>query len=205
MLSYKTVEPHTLELLKKLSQETFLSKARLVGGTSLALQYGHRMSVDLDFFGDIENDSEAIREVLSNIGSLYVFKETTNIKIYSVNDVKVDFVNYKYPWIDSAIEKDGLCLASPKDIAAMKINAVEGRGTKKDFIDMYFLLQHYTLEEILTFYATKYPENSQFRALMSLSYFEDAENELMPTMFANIEWDDMKQFILNKVTHINPY
>lgn len=200
MLSYKVVEPHTLELLKKLSQEFFLSKARLVGGTALALQYGHRMSIDLVFFGDIENDSETIRETLSDIGSLSIIKETTNIKIYLVNGIKVDFVNYKYPWIDSVVEEDGLHLASPKDIAAMKINAVEGRGTKKDFIDMYFLLQHYTLKEILTFYAEKHPENSQFRALMSLSYFEDAENELTPKMFVNIGWDDMKQFILNKVT-----
>ena len=85
----------------------------------------------------------------------------------------------------------------------MKINPVEGRGTKKDFIDMYFLLQHYTLEDILKFYAEKYPENSIFRGLMSLSYFEDAEDELMPTMFSNIEWNDMKLFILDKVSAIH--
>lgn len=203
MLSYKTIEPHTLELLKRLIQEPFLSKARLVGGTALALQYGHRMSVDLDFFGNIENDSQLIKNVLRNIGTLSVFKETANIKIYSVDGIKVDFVNYTYPWIDSAIEKDGLRLASPKDIAAMKINAVEGRGTKKDFIDMYFLLKHYTLKQILTFYAEKYPENSQFRALMSLTYFEDAEDELMPKMFSNVEWEDMKCYISEKVSTLN--
>lgn len=200
MLSYKTVEPHTLELLKKLIQEPFLSEARLVGGTALALQYGHRMSVDLDFFGNIENDSHLIKTVLRKIGTLSIFKESANIKIYSVDGIKVDFVNYTYPWIDSAIEKDGLRLASPKDIAAMKINAVEGRGTKKDFIDMYFLLKHYTLKEILTFYAEKYPENSQFRALMSLTYFEDAENEIMPKMFSNTKWEDMKCYISDKVS-----
>ena len=199
MFSYKTIEPHTLELLKKLTAEPFLAKARLVGGTALALQYGHRMSIDLDFFGDIKEDSIVIRDILRTIGPISVYKETTNIKIYSVNGIKVDFVNYKYPWIDSVIEKDGLRLASPKDIAAMKINAIEGRGTKKDFIDMYFLLQHYTLDDILKFYAEKYPENSIFRGLMSLSYFEDAEDELMPKMFSNIRWDDMKQFILDKV------
>jgi predicted nucleotidyltransferase component of viral defense system len=199
MLSYKTIEPHTLELLKRLTAEPFLAKARLVGGTALALQYGHRMSIDLDFFGDIKEDSIVIRDILRTIGPISVYKETTNIKIYSVNGIKVDFVNYKYPWIDSVIEKDGLRLASPKDIAAMKINAIEGRGTKKDFIDMYFLLQHYTLDDILKFYAEKYPENSIFRGLMSLSYFEDAEDELMPKMFSNIQWDDMKQFILDKV------
>ena len=203
MLSYKTIEPHTLELLKKLTQEPFLAKTRLVGGTALALQYGHRMSIDLDFFGEIEEDNTTIREILRKIGSISVYKETTNIKIYSINGIKVDFVNYKYPWIDTVIEKDGLRLASPKDIAAIKINAVEGRGTKKDFIDMYFLLQHYTLEDILKFYAEKYPENSIFRGLMSLSYFEDAEDELMPTMFSNIEWNDMKLFILDKVSAIH--
>lgn len=157
------------------------------------------MSIDLDFFGNIEDDNIAIREILNSIGPLSVFKETANIKIYSVNGIKVDFVNYKYPWIDSVVEKDGLRLASPKDIAAMKINAIEGRGTKKDFIDIYFLLQHYILEEILAFYARKYPENSLFRALMSLSYFEDAEEQLMPKMFSSIEWKDMKQLILKKV------
>ncbi len=203
MLSYKTIEPHTLELLKQLTQEPFLAKTRLVGGTALALQYGHRMSIDLDFFGEIEEDNTTIREILRKIGPISVYKETTNIKIYSINGIKVDFVNYKYPWIDTVIEKDGLRLASPKDIAAMKINAVEGRGTKKDFIDMYFLLQHYTLEDILKFYAEKYPENSIFRGLMSLTYFEDAENELMPTMFSNIKWNDMKLFILNKVSAIH--
>ncbi len=204
MLSYKTVEPHTLELLKKLTKEPFFAETRLVGGTALALQYGHRMSIDLDFFGNIEDDNIAIREILNNIGTISVFKETTNIKIYSINGIKVDFVNYsRYAWIDSAIEEDGLRLASPKDIAAMKINAIEGRGTKKDFIDMYFLLQHYTLEEILAFYANKYPENSLFRALMSLSYFEDAEEQLMPKMFSNIEWREMKQFILNRTAMIS--
>lgn len=199
MLSYKTVEPHTLELLKRLTQEDLLSEARLVGGTSLALQYGHRMSVDLDFFGNIEEDNTTIQEMLSDIGTLSVLKESKHIKIYLINGIKVDFVHYKYAWISPAIEKDGLRLASPQDIAAMKINAIEGRGTKKDFIDMYFLLQHYSLEDILTFYAKKYPEHSQFRALMSLSYFEDAEEQLMPKMFSDIGWEEMKRFILDRV------
>lgn len=199
MLSYKTVEPNTLELLRKLTQEPFLKEARLVGGTALALQYGHRMSVDLDFFGIIDDDNMLIREALSKIGKISIIKESTHIKIYLIDNIKVDFVNYTYPWIDCPIIKDGIHLASPKDIAAMKINAIEGRGTKKDFIDMYFLLQHYSLANILNFYAKKYPDNSLFRALMSLSYFEDAENQLMPKMFSPVNWEEMKQFISNKV------
>ena len=79
MLSYQTVNSHTLELLKKLTNEEFLSKARLVGGTALALQYGHRISIDLDFFGNIEEDNETIKEVLINIGKLSVIKESKNI------------------------------------------------------------------------------------------------------------------------------
>ena len=77
----------------------------------------------------------------------------------------------------------------------MKINAAEGRGTKKDFIDIYFLLQHYSLSDILAFYSQKYPEYSKFRALMSLTYFEDAENQLMPKMFNHVSWETVKKEI----------
>ena len=135
MLSFQTVESNTLELLRKLSSLTFLKDARLVGGTALALQYGHRQSVDLDFFGQIQEEPEVIKEQLRGIAPIKVIKESGNIKIYVVADVKVDFVNYSYSWIDAPVIEDGLTLASPKDIAAMKINAIEGRGTKKDFID----------------------------------------------------------------------
>lgn len=90
MLSYQTVNSHTLELLKKLTNEEFLSKARLVGGTALALQYGHRISIDLDFFGNIEEDNETIKEVLINIGKLSVIKESKNIKIYILDDIKIN-------------------------------------------------------------------------------------------------------------------
>ena len=203
MLSYQTVNSHTLELLKKLTNEEFLSKARLVGGTALALQYGHRISIDLDFFGNIEEDNETIKEVLINIGKLSVIKESKNIKIYILDDIKIDFVNYRYNWLDPAIEENGIRLASPRDIAAMKINAIEGRGTKKDFIDIYFLLQHYSLENILKFYADKYPDNSQFRALMSLTYFEDAEEQFMPEMLVAIDWDRIKSFIIDKLATLS--
>ena len=84
----------------------------------------------------------------------------------------------------------------------MKINAIEGRGSRKDFIDIYFLLQHYSLNQILQFYQRKYPENSVFRALMSLTYFDDAEQQDMPTMFSDKTWTEMKQYIVNQVKNI---
>ena len=203
MLSYQTVESYTLELLKKLMAEPSLTGTRLVGGTSLVLQYGHRNSIDLDFFGTIDDDPLSIRECLETIGHVSVLKETKSIRIYDLDKVKIDFVDYsRYQWLTEAITEDGLRLASPKDIAAMKVNAIEGRGTRKDFVDIYFLLQHYSLDEILGFYQEKYPEHSVFRALMSLSYFEDAEKQMMPKMFSKVSWDEMKAYIIKEVEKI---
>ena len=203
MLSYQTVEPHTLELLKKLMAEPSLTGMRLVGGTSLALQYGHRSSIDLDFFGTLDDDPLSIRECLEGIGHVSVLKETKTIRIYNLDKVKIDFVDYsRYQWLTEAVTEDGLRLASPQDIAAMKVNAIEGRGTRKDFVDIYFLLQHHSLDEILGFYQEKYPEHSVFRALMSLSYFEDAEKQMMPRMFSKVSWDEMKAHIIKEVEKI---
>lgn len=203
MLSYHTVEPHTLELLKRLSGKDFLAESRLVGGTALALQYGHRMSVDLDFFGKIEADNIDIKEQLQDVGKLSVIKESRNINVFVIDGVKVDFINYPYQWIDEAVVDETVLLASPRDIAAMKVNAIEGRGSKKDFIDLYFLLQHYSIQDILGFYAKKYPEYSIFRALMSLTYFEDAESQFMPQMFTNVSWEEIKNTLRKAVAEVS--
>ena len=197
MLSYHAVTSHTLELLNRLSSELASTDLRLVGGTALALQYGHRNSVDLDFFGTLDDGVLNLHEVLNYIGRYEVIKETAHIRVYILEGVKIDFVDYsQYPWIDAPVMEDGLCLASPRDIAAMKINAIEGRGSRKDFIDIYFLLQHYSLNEILGFYQQKYPNYSIFRALKSLSFFADAEAQLMPIMYSSISWEEMKQQVL---------
>ena len=142
MLSFQTVYPDTLELLNKLSQTPILQDMRLVGGTSLALQYGHRRSVDLDFFGKTTDDADELTEAIhDSVGKLAILSVSKKIRVYSINNVKVDIVNYDYPWIDNAIVENGLTLASPKDIAAMKVNAIIGRGTKKDFIDITLTMQ----------------------------------------------------------------
>lgn len=132
-----------------------------------------------------------------------MLKETQRIRIYSVDGIKVDFVYYScYPWLAEIVLEDGIRLASTKDIAAMKINAIEGRGTRKDFVDIYFLLQHYSLKEILEFYKAKYPNYSDFRALMSLTYFEDAEVQPLPKMFDSTTWSDMQNVIISKVREL---
>ena len=136
MLQYQTIEPGTLQLLKSLQSMTMFQGLRLVGGTALALQLGHRKSIDLGLFGTIEADPLEIREALEESHTVSVVKESKNIHIYLVDGVKVNFVNYRYPWIDEPIIDSDITLASIKDIAAMKIAAVIGRGTKKDFIDI---------------------------------------------------------------------
>lgn len=200
MLSHKTIEPGTLELLKSLMLEPEFSLLRLVGGTSLALQYGHRVSINLDFFGKIQTDDDTIKSILHKYGTLKVIKESANIKVYILNNIKIDIVNYNYKWIDAPLIEEDIRLATPKDIAAMKVNAIAGRGSKKDFIDMYFLLQHYSLSDIISFYEEKYPESSVFRALMSLTYFEDAEEQIMPKMFSETSWDTIKEHIIKTVS-----
>lgn len=200
MLSFCTVEPDTLELLKELTQEPFLKDCRLVGGTALALQYGHRKSVDLDFFGSFSLTGDQLFNKLEKYGAVTRHQNITHVKVFSINGVKVDIVDYSmYQWIDEAVVEDGLRLASPKDISALKINAIEGGGSKKDFIDVYFLLKHYSLQDILGFYSKKYPNFSIYRALMSLTYFADADKQELPAMIKPFDWEKAKTFISKKV------
>lgn len=200
MLSIQTIHPNTLELLKNLASQPELAQTRLVGGTALALQYGHRQSIDLDFFGALPEDKDELVEMTRRVGNVLVTNRSKMIVQTVVNQVKVDFVDYsRYAWIDDPVQGDGFLLASDKDIAAMKVNAIIGRGTRKDFIDLYVLLQHYSLTEIMEFYKQKYPEFSEYRALLSMTYFEDAEMQDMPKMFIDTPWDEMKSTIIQAV------
>ena len=200
MLQYKTIYPATLQLLKELQSLELLGQCRLVGGTALALQLGHRNSVDLDFFGTVPETSEDILDLLRENHSVTIINESKNIHIYLIDGVKVDIVNYKYDWIDTSVEEEGIRLAGVKDIAAMKVAAIIGRGTKKDFIDLYFLLKRFSMKEILDLYLRKYSDGSLFIAFKSLSYFEDAEVDPMPVMFEDVEWSDVKSLIRESIT-----
>lgn len=195
MLHYETIIPETHSLLEKLSALPVLEDARLVGGTALALQLGHRTSVDLDFFGRINADSEELREILREVGRVEVASVSKNINIFWINGVKVDMVNYPYPWLDLPIVEDGVRLASLNDIAAMKVSAIVNRGTKKDFIDLYTLLQHFALDEILDMYSRKYSDGSLFIVMKSLTYFDDAETDPMPNVLNDTTWETVKDFL----------
>lgn len=190
MLQFQTVSEELYRLLKFIQRQPTFSDLRLVGGTALALQYGHRESVDLDFFGSL--DLEDVGILLKPYGSVQLIRNSTNIKIYIVNGIKVDFVNYPYAWIDEAVLEEGLVLASDKDIAAMKIAAITGRGSKKDFMDLYFLLKKYSLAQIISFYIQKFPDATKLIALKSLVYFADADAEPTPKMIHKVSWEEAK-------------
>jgi hypothetical protein len=192
MLQTKSVQPKLLELLICLMQEEEFKDFIIVGGTSLALQIGHRISIDIDLFGACEIDELLFIETLEKYGKVNVLKKSKNILICSVDGIKVDFVNYKYPLIDNYTIIDNIRLASIKDIAAMKLNAIAGRGSKKDFIDLYFLLKFHTLEQIIGYYLQKYSDGSEFMVKKSLTYFEDADLEETPVLFEEMDWLEIK-------------
>ena len=100
------------------------------------------------------------------------------------------------------MEEDNLTLASPKDIAAMKLSAITNRGTKKDFIDVYELLNHFSLEQMFGFYREKYTDAIPFMTLKSLTWFEDAEDDPMPFMLKKYSWDDVKEKIITEVNRL---
>lgn len=202
MLQYQTIYPATLQLLKDLQLLELLKECRLVGGTALALQLGHRRSVGLDFFGTVPQTPDELQDLLRENHDVTIVKESKNIHIYLIDGVKVDIVNYKYDWIDTPVEEDGIRLADVKDIAAMKVAAIIGRGTKKDFIDMNRLLQIFSLKEILDMYMQKYPDGSLFIAIKSLSYFEDAESDPMPFMFDDTDWGVVKANIREAIASV---
>lgn len=198
MLFYQTIAPATLELLKKLMNVPGFDKLRLVGGTALALQYGHRKSIDIDLFGKLAMDEYALSNAINQTGEVTTLHKTTNINIYSINGIKVDIVDYPYPWIDEMISIDGMRLASPKDISAMKLAAIVGRGSKKDFVDLYVLLKRFSLQDLLGFYERKFADGSVFMVIKSLTYFDDAEKETEnPIILSDISWLQVKTSILN--------
>ncbi|MBN1552627.1 nucleotidyl transferase AbiEii/AbiGii toxin family protein [bacterium] len=195
MLHFNTIDTETLELLRALLAISAFSDLRLAGDTGMALQIGHGKSIDVDLFGTIKADEFTITQELKAVGRIKLLNKSENIKIYTVNDIKVDLVNYPYPWLSEINSENNLRLAGIDDIAAMKLSAITNRVTKKDFVDIFFLLQSFSLTQMLDLYSQKYQDGSEFLVLKSLAYFNDAESDEMPYMLQQVSWPDVKQKI----------
>lgn len=142
MLHVETVEPDTLELLRRLMDRPYLSTFCLVGGTSLSLQIGHRRSIDLDLFSETDFDGdELLRSLAQDFQHIEVLTKMKGTLLTRIQGIKVDFLRFNYPMIRPLMTVGNLRLLTPEDIAPMKLDAIAGRGKKKDFYDIYFLLE----------------------------------------------------------------
>ncbi len=204
MLSKKTVEPSTLSLLIRLQQLTELKNFYLVGGTALALRYGHRISVDLDLFGPDLIQSDIINELTKEFGTEFQYEQSPNkwAMFCFIYNIKVDIIKYPHPLVFPIETNENIKLASSLDIAAMKINAILGRASKKDFWDIFELLQHFKLEEIINAHQKKYPSQMLLISIpQALSYFEDAEESENPICLKKRNWEEIKEGIQKTVSN----
>ncbi|MCD4789740.1 MAG: nucleotidyl transferase AbiEii/AbiGii toxin family protein [Bacteroidales bacterium] len=194
MLKYEAIYPGTLELLKKLMKLPGLDNFYLVGGTALALRIGHRISIDLDLFTHVEFSTQELISEIELLGSIKIIGEARNTLNVVIDGVEVDIIRHNYPLLEEIEIIDGLRLISKKDIAAMKLSAIARRGSKKDFYDVYFILQEFSIEELFEFYKLKYKSREMFHLVKSLVYFGEADLEPAPEMLIDVDWSNVKSF-----------
>ncbi len=203
MLQTRTVEPGTLELLKQLMLLPLSEPFFLVGGTALALQLGHRMSIDLDLFTTEPFNSSTLLETLATEFKISIELEEPNMLITNIEGIKVDFVKMGYPILFPTLLVEGIQMLDLRDIAPMKLKAIAQRGSKKDFFDIYFLLNIMPLETMISLFRQKFKMHEVFHILKSLSYFEDAEQSANPVVFdKSVTWKKVKVSINEAVKRI---
>lgn len=198
MLQTSTVYPDTLAILNRVMEMPALSSFNLVGGTALALQIGHRISIDLDLFTHQDYDDAVILDAVKNLGQVEIFVNKPPFLQLRVDDVKMDFLKFPYAFVQEYETIEGVRLVSVETIAVMKLLAVSRRGVKKDFYDLYFILERYTLAEIVYLFKVKLPNVDMFHILKSLTYFGDADPDPDPKMLIKVSWAVVKKTIIAK-------
>ena len=196
----QSLYPKTKQVLDRLKNISLFNDFYLAGGTGLALQLGHRKSIDLDFFTKTYPKRDTL---LSNLKIFRptIIQEALGTLDTTIDDVKVSFLEYKYPLLTSPINFEGVNLASVLDIAAMKLSAISSRGSKKDFIDIYFILKDFPLDQLFAYFEEKFEgvAYQKLHILKSLSFFDDAINEPQPDMLIDVDWEEVKASIENNV------
>lgn len=199
---WEALTPATREAFRQVSYLPFIKSFYLAGGTGLALHLGHRFSVDLDLFS---TDSESVN--LDQRTLIHKLLEHPSLEIIYDKDgtfssvwqgVGISFFRLpQYPIIQEPVLIDGIPLASIPEIGAMKLAAIIDRGTRKDMVDLYFILQHFSLETLFEVSAVKYKRVKSFavNALRAMAYFADAEALPMPRMMDKTSWTKMKKYL----------
>lgn len=203
MLQTQTVEPHTFSLLEELMALPALKDFALVGGTALSLLYGHRKSDDLDIFsmGPFENAS-LLTTLNRTFGKrILVEEKPPYFGIFCfIDEVKVDLVRHPHPLIRPMVTIGNTRMFSVEDIIAMKVQAVLGRGKKKDFWDIAELLQHFGVDDFVRFHKEKYSsQNLMITVPQAICYFQDAEDSEDPISLKGQTWASVKKRIRDKV------
>jgi predicted nucleotidyltransferase component of viral defense system len=200
MLHLTTLDATTYKLLQEIFRtEIIKNKFALAGGTSLALQIGHRKSIDLDLFSIEPFDVKELEIVLAtNQNFSFEYKGSNSRMLFSsINNIKCDFVQEPSSLLDPFIVEDEIKYFSVKDIAAMKFHTICGRGKKKDFFDVYALLQLSNKDTLLNWFSEKYDATQLYFFWRSILYFDDAENDPdingIPPFKKN--WQEIKEFI----------
>jgi len=194
MLHTETVEPETLELLRKLQSEEMLKDAYLVGGTSLALRLGHRKSIDLDLFIKEDYDNEELSYFLQKKYDFQVRVCRGWTLKGEIRNVKIDIISYKYDFVKEPEIIDGVKMLSIPDIIAMKLVAISDSGTRmKDFVDIAYLSTMYSLEDMLSFFSKKYPNSNPMTAAKGLTYFGDLDQKDIVDTAVKFSWNSVKK------------
>jgi predicted nucleotidyltransferase component of viral defense system len=194
-LQLQAVSPELWQLLNRLMAEAVLSDFYLVGGTALALQYGHRISVDIDLFTESAFDAVRLRERLTRRYQLVESTVEENTLTGLIDGIKCDCMAHQYSMVTGVQDYNGVRLIAVEDIAAMKLNAIANRGSKKDFWDLHELSRHFDREQVFSFYEKKYPRGSCWSVEKSLSYFLDADGEPDPICLKGLSWSQVKSEI----------
>lgn len=197
----EVLAPKARHLLPSLVRLAVAQGFYLAGGTALALQYGHRRSVDFDFFSRRGFSVLKVQASCTRLGDFTVVGTDRGTLHGVLSGVRLTFLHYPYRLLWPLLRYQTLRLADPRDIAAMKLQAVASRGSKKDFFDLYELLQHYTLADILGWFEKKYGRTAYDRLhlLKSLTYFIDAEAEPNLRLVREVSWGKVKRFIRQRV------
>ena len=204
MLHIETVEPHAFSVLKHLMEMPELNDLSLVGGTALSLIYGHRKSVDLDLFTNKPFENAEIVNALKNkFQDKFIMEDKPpRFGIFCfVDDVKIDIIRHPHPLIRPELNIDDIRMFSTEDIIAMKVQAILGRGKKKDFWDIAELLQHFSIADFIRFHKEKYStQNLLITVPQAITYFLDADESEDPISLKKQTWDGVKEFINKKVS-----
>lgn len=200
---WETVSSEMQNSLTWLGEQDFTSKFYLAGGTALALRFGHRKSVDLDFFSHLDDVHTNSRQ---NIGNLFAQRggeiiESTDGNLVLLSDnVRVGFFSYGYALLEPFSSLENIQIASVLDIGLMKLDALIGRGSRKDFYDLYMVAQQIPFSELLQASQRKYPTFRDFAlmALESMVMFENAERDYQPELLVELPWSQVQQFFIEQ-------